>query len=205
VLAFHLGRTYAEAVDLPSYGNQVAREISAKCDETVHVAVLDRTDVVYVAKADSTKAVRMVSGVGRLVPANCTAVGKMLLSALTPEALSALYPTDQPLPALTPQSITSLSHLRAELEQIRERGYSIEECESNDGVACVAAPVYDADSMVAAISISVPMTRWPGKDQLTEFSALVCAGAQQLSTRLGGPLTANRLGRTSPLATGVTR
>ena len=66
--------------------------MAAACDETVHVAVLDGADVVYIAKVDSTHPVRMVSAVGRRLPAHCTAVGKVLLSGLGAEALDARYP-----------------------------------------------------------------------------------------------------------------
>jgi IclR family KDG regulon transcriptional repressor len=93
----------------------------AGCDETVQVAVLDGTDVVYVAKVDSTHPVRMVSAVGRRLPAHCTGLGKMLLSELSAEALDARYPRDRELPGMTPDSITSPARLRAHLAEVRAR------------------------------------------------------------------------------------
>src|SRR3954454_7175117 len=80
---FQLGSVFADQLDLSQEALQVAREVAAACDETVHVAVLDGTEVVYVAKVDSTHPVRMVSAVGRRLPAHCTGVGKMLLTGLT--------------------------------------------------------------------------------------------------------------------------
>ena len=151
----------------------------------MHVALLDGTDVVYIAKQDSTHPVRMVSAVGRRLPAHCTGVGKMLLSSLTPEALAARYPADRPLPGMTAHSIRSVSQLRSELARVRTAGIAYDDCESNDTVCCVAAGVYDhAGVMVAAISISVPTLRWspPRREELTE---LVRRGADELSSRLG--------------------
>lgn len=62
---FELGSVYAESLDLPREGQDVARAVSARCNETVHVAVLDDTQVVYIAKVDSRQAVRMASAAGR--------------------------------------------------------------------------------------------------------------------------------------------
>ncbi len=59
----------------------VAERVAAQCAETAQVAVLDGTNVVYVAKVDGTHPVRLVSSGGRRLPAHCTAVGKTLLSA----------------------------------------------------------------------------------------------------------------------------
>jgi DNA-binding IclR family transcriptional regulator len=127
----------------------------------------------------------MVSAVGRRLPAHCTAVGKMLLSGLRPEALDARYPRGQALSAKTPNSISSPSRLRTHLAAIRSEGLAYDDCESNDAVRCVAAPVYDhSGEMVAAMSISVPTMRWTEQRRI-EWSQLVREGAATLSGRLG--------------------
>jgi IclR family KDG regulon transcriptional repressor len=182
---FLLGSSFAERLDLAREAQEVAHEIAAACDETVHVALLEGTDVVYIAKVDSTHPVRMVSAFGRRLPAHCTGVGKMLLSALTSEALDARYPRDRELAAMTPRSITSPSRLRTHLAEVRKNGVAYDDCESNDAVHCVAAPVYQrAGTMVAAMSISVPNIRWDDK-RSAEWTELVRAGARSLSKRLG--------------------
>jgi IclR family transcriptional regulator, KDG regulon repressor len=182
---FQLGNVFADQLDLSQEALLVAREVAAACDETVHVAVLDGTDVVYITKVDSTHPVRMVSAVGRRLPAHCTGVGKMLLTALTPEAFEARFPADRKLSAMTPDSITSPARLRTHLEEIRAQGLSYDNCESNESVCCVAAPVYDqTGAMVAAISISVPILRWDSTRR-EQWSELVGHGARRLSDRLG--------------------
>jgi DNA-binding IclR family transcriptional regulator len=65
VRTYQLGSRYAEQLDLAAEGQRVAREVAETCDETVHVAILEDTDVIYIAKVDSTHAVRMVSAAGR--------------------------------------------------------------------------------------------------------------------------------------------
>jgi IclR family transcriptional regulator, KDG regulon repressor len=182
---FQLGSVFADQLDLAAEAREVARAVAAKCDETVHVAVLDGADVVYVAKVDSTHPVRMVSAVGRRLPAHCTGVGKMLLSGLPEDALDARYPRDRELPGMTPQSVTSPARLRAQLDDIRRSGLSYDECESNESVFCVAAPVYDhTGDMVAGMSISVPSIRW-NDERRGAWSALIRDGAAELSQRLG--------------------
>ncbi len=182
---FLLGSSFAERLDLAGEAQQVAARTAADCDETVHVAVLEGTDVVYIAKVDSTHPVRMVSAVGRRLPAHCTAVGKMLLSGLTPEALDARYPRDRRLAAMTPRSLTSPAKLRAQLAGIRDERVAYDDCESNDAVHCVAAPVHDrSGAMVAAMSISVPTIRWD-EPHRAEWTELIRSGADALSRRLG--------------------
>ncbi|WP_410538641.1 IclR family transcriptional regulator [Streptomyces sp. KL2] len=187
VRTYQLGSRYAEQLDLAAEGQQVARSVAETCDETVHVAILEGADVIYIAKVDSTHAVRMVSAAGRRLPAHCTSVGKMLLASLPPGELDARLPGpgDEPLRAMTENSITSPEKLREALAEIRGRGVAVERRESNPDVSCVAAPVRDGTGkVVAALSISVPMIRW-SEERRTELEALAVEGAAELSARLG--------------------
>ncbi|MEV6796379.1 IclR family transcriptional regulator [Streptomyces sp. NPDC051320] len=184
VRTYQLGSRYAEQLDLAAEGQQVAREVAETCDETVHVAILEDTDVIYIAKVDSTHAVRMVSAAGRRLPAHCTSVGKMLLASLSEPELTARI-SGRELIAMTPNSLTDPAVLREALAGIRERGVAVEHRESNPDVSCVAAPVRNgAGRVVAALSISVPMIRW-NADRESELEQLALKGAAELSTRLG--------------------
>jgi DNA-binding IclR family transcriptional regulator len=182
---FQLGSIFADKLDLTREARTVSEQVAALCDETVHVAVLDGTDVVYIAKIDSTHPVRLVSAVGRRVPAHCTAVGKMLLSGLSEAAFDARYPRDRPLPAMTPNSFTVVARLKQHLAEVRAAGLAVEYCESNNAAACVAAPVYDGSgTMAAAMSIAVPTLRWDDNSR-DKLGRLVSEGARRLSTQLG--------------------
>ncbi|MEU9993842.1 IclR family transcriptional regulator [Streptomyces sp. NPDC050848] len=184
VRTYQLGSRYAEQLDLAAEGRQVAREVAEICDETVHVALLEDTDVIYIAKVDSTHAVRMVSAAGRRLPAHCTAVGKMLLASLPPAELDSRI-DGRELVAMTPHSITAHDALRTALAEIRERGIAVEHRESNPDVSCVAAPVRDsAGRVVAALSVSVPVIRW-SEARERDLAELAAKGAADLSVRLG--------------------
>ncbi len=182
---FEMGNAYLRGIDLARDGQDVVRDVARTCDETVHLAILDGSDVLYIAKAEGTSTIRMVSAVGKRFPAHGTGVGKMLLSSLGAEELVERYPPDRPLPCLTARTITDPAALRSELELTRARGYALDHEESTEGLWCVAAPVCDASgAIVAAMSISVPTMRF-APERRQELLELVRQGAQRLSARLG--------------------
>jgi DNA-binding IclR family transcriptional regulator len=188
---FELGSIYAAQLDITEEGQKVAGKVSKACDETVQMAIRDGTDAVFIIRVDSSHILRLVSAVGSRLPAHCTAVGKMLLSALADEELAALYRGQKKLPGMTTKSITSISALKNELAVIRERGYAYDDCESNEDARCVAAPVYDRSGRIcAAMSITVPVTRM-NSSRKKELVPIVQRGAKELSHRLGYAPTKN--------------
>lgn len=189
VNAFRLGAAYERDLDLIAVARDVAGTVAAECGETVQVVTREGSFVIYVVRIDSTHAVRLVSHVGSRLPASCTAGGKALLADLTDAELDELYPDDEALTSMTPNSITDRARLLREIAGVRERGWAEENSESNSNVSCVAAPVRDRTGRsVAGLSISVPLLRWnkAGKDR---FVKLVVAGAADLSARLGARAT----------------
>jgi IclR family KDG regulon transcriptional repressor len=182
---FELGNSYLAGADLLSEGQAVVHDTARACDETVHLAILDGNEVLYIAKEEGTNTVRMVSAVGRRFPAYGTGVGKMLLSALPAAELDRLYPCDRPLAAITPQTITDPIALRQELAVTRQREYAVDNEESTPGLCCIAAPVFGSDgAMTAAISVSAPGARFTPERQ-AELRRLVQQGAKRLSLILG--------------------
>lgn len=182
---FELGSIYAARLNLANEGRQVSQAVAAECGETVYVAVIHGVDVVYIAKEDSTQAVRLIANIGMRLPAHCTGIGKALLSGLSDEALTTLYGECEELVGMTPNSITSMSLLREQLSEVRSRGFAYDDCESTPGVQCVAAPVFNHQAaIVAAISIAVPTMRM-SHERWAELADLVRSGADELSRRLG--------------------
>jgi IclR family KDG regulon transcriptional repressor len=182
---FELGHAYAESVDLIREGQEVVKMVAQSTGETVQLAVLEKAEVCYVAKADSTHPLRLVSSVGKRLPAHLTALGKMLLSYLSEGELIDCFGKTDSLPAFTKNSITSMKELRKELSKTRERGIAIDNGESNTGVFCYAAPVFDRfGNTVSAMSISIPVFR-ASKSRRLELQNAVRDGARELSRRLG--------------------
>lgn len=136
-------------------------ELAQASGETVHLGVLDPTDwqVMYVAKADSPRSVRLSSYVGKKVPAYCTALGKVLLASLDDRLLGE-YLLTQELKPRTERTIVSAAALATEIQAVRSNGYAIDNEEHEVGVRCVAVPVLGENGqVVAGISVSGPSYR----------------------------------------------
>ena len=165
-----LANAYTDGFDLARAAGPVVDRLRDVAKETVQVAILDGSDVLYIAKAESLSVVRLVSEVGRRLPAHVTAVGKILLSHLDSRALGTLFAGVEELPTMTACSVRSVSQLVAILPIIRAQGWAEDYCESNPDVACVAVPITDqAGQYVAGLSVSVPVHRWSQnyRDHLT--------------------------------------
>lgn len=133
------------------------KQIVAECQETCQFGILDQGNVLYVGKEDSTQAIRMISFVGKRLPANATALGKALLSGMTNEEVKALYPNG--LPRLSPNTITDMDTLLAQLDAIRGGELASEREESTEQLACWAVPLRRAGKVFSAISVAVPLFR----------------------------------------------
>lgn len=119
--------------------------------KTVHLAVLDGTDALYLERIHGHKAVNPASRVGGRLPAYCTGVGKALL-AYNPE--SAMRVMAQPLVPRTPYTITSHQVLAEELVRIRQTGIAYDREENSLGITCVAAPILLDDRAIGAVSVT---------------------------------------------------
>lgn len=124
--------------------------------ESANLALLEGTQVVYVAQEPGRHAMRMFTEVGRRVSPHCTAVGKALLARMEPQrAREILRHTE--MVRHTDNTITSAEDFEAELERVRVAGYAVDEGEQELGVRCVAVAL--AGPLPAAVSISGPTTR----------------------------------------------
>ncbi|HHC07910.1 MAG TPA: IclR family transcriptional regulator [Actinobacteria bacterium] len=152
--------------------------------ETVQIAHLDGREVVYVERIESSHTLRLFNEVGRRNWAHCTGTGKALLAHLPPDELDAILDGWE-LPALTPYTIVDHDRLRADLAEVRERGYAQNVNESNIGIASVGAPIRDFDgSVIAAISAAGPTLRLK-RTSLEGHAGAVMAAAEAISRNLG--------------------
>jgi DNA-binding IclR family transcriptional regulator len=182
-----LGMTYLNSLNIAREGAEVVRSVSRACDETVHLGALRGSEVLYVAKEEGGGQMRMLSSIGRTVPAHGTGVGKVLLAALSLDELDTVYPAGSDMPALTATTITSRDTFLKVLDRVRRVGYATDNGESTIGVKCIAAPVLDVEAkVIAAMSVSVPEPRFTEDRVPILFSHLV-AGIQRLSLRMGCP------------------
>ena len=120
VRAVRVGTAYVDGDPVVALTAPVLDALVGELDETVHLGRLDGTDIVYLAKRESTQQLRLFSAVGRRLPAYATALGKALLAGLADDDLDAHLPAR--LEPITDQTITDRGALRAHLAEIRERG-----------------------------------------------------------------------------------
>jgi IclR family transcriptional regulator, acetate operon repressor len=161
------------------------RELTEITRESSNLAVLDRNSVVYIEQVPAPRLVRMFSEPGNRVPLHSTGTGKVLL-AYQPENTIAAVIRQSSLPRFTAHTITDQHQLVEELLRIREQGYAVDSEELEEGVRCLAAPVFGPDGRIlGAMSISGPAGRL-GQDRLEEFIPHIKRLADGFSLSLNG-------------------
>lgn len=150
-LGDHAGRLFG------TWAMPYLSELANELGETAQLAMLDQVDVVFVAHAPGSHAMRMVTEAGRRRGLHSTSAGKAMLAAQTPERALELI-SRAGLKRLTPNTITDPEDLFKELARIRKRGYAIDEGEQEEGVRCIGVALPGSPAR-AAVSVSGPVTR----------------------------------------------
>lgn len=153
-----LAECYQRDVLPPSYLLDPLRKLVTTTGETGYIASWRHADIRMLAVIDGELPVRAAVPAAPYTDGHARASGKLLL-ALTNEERRAAYLAQNPLRALTPRTITSATLLEEEFGRIRQRGYSIDREEFQQGVSCIAAPVIQDETVVASMSLSVPAAR----------------------------------------------
>jgi DNA-binding IclR family transcriptional regulator len=171
-------------LDVIRLSRPFAERLASHLGETVNLTVLWRHEALYVDQVTSTNsALQMHNWVGQHIPVHCSSNGKALISWL-PRAtqLEMVGPT----PArFTARTITDFDELSKQFAKIRERGWADAVEELEEGLAAVAAPIWDRNGTVcAALSLSGPAFRLNG-DRLKAAGEAVYAAAKEVSLRLG--------------------
>jgi DNA-binding IclR family transcriptional regulator len=188
---WELGQMATTQVDWIDRLRPLLQELTDRVGETTHLAVLNDGQVLYVEKVESTRSLRMPSQVGRRLPAHCTGVGKALIAFLPEEVTRALV-ARRGLTRFTSHTITDIAVLEAELALIRERGYSVDDEEIEEGLVCIGAPIRDHTShVVAAVSMAGPSSR-VRPETIEGHARAVVEIAAAMSTVLGNPAVAGR-------------
>jgi DNA-binding IclR family transcriptional regulator len=183
IALFRLGSLVRRRMTVSNEARPLLRELREKVNETVHLAVLDGSEIMYVYNLESTQAIRMRSDVGVRKPAYCTAEGQAILAFQGADVVERVIRDG--LEARTPQTITDGDKLKKVLEAIRQRGCAIEDEESEPGMRCIAAPIRnDGGEVVAAIGLAGPVSRL-SKKAVAGFIPHVVETAAAISDRLG--------------------
>lgn len=191
--SYHLGTRLVDLAHAYLSNIDLTKEFSSTWDalamlpgEGVVLAVLDGTDVVYVACRNGNLPLGVTYRIGMRLPAHCTATGKALLSTLPDERVRAIY-RDTELCRLTPHSHTTVKAMLKDLHETRLRGYAIDDEETREGMCCFGAPVFDSSGSYAIAAVAVSTLKHPGNGAKTPPAVrAVLEFARVLSQRLGG-------------------
>lgn len=178
-----LGSSVVNRLDILRFGHPMLMELTSHTGETSHLGMLDNDIYVRVVdKVLSPSTIRTDSYIGFGRSAHLMACGKVIL-AFKPQSFLDAYAKVADMRPLTTYSITSAEQLRRELQQIRQNGYAIDREESEYGLFCIAAPVFDANhNVIAGISISGPAERM--KSNFNANLPLVLETAKQISASI---------------------
>lgn len=178
-----LGQLVVSSLELREVAHQPLERLHQESGETVHLAVLEGIDVVYVERFESEATLRMFSRLGRRIAAHTTSSGKCLLAFGNPDEVEAVVAAG--LRRIGPRSITSSSAFHDALRKIRADGYAVSVEENEKGVVSVGAPVFGHDhTCVAAVSMAGPMVRMTA-DRMPSYARLVRRCALEVSKGMG--------------------
>ena len=154
--------------------------LSRETGETIHLAQLDRGQVLYVDKRNAVRAIEMFAQAGKIGPAYCTGVGKAMLAYLDKESLEDAL-KEQSFYRHTPNTIANARDLRAELAHIRECGYALDREEHEPGIICCAVPILSrVGKPLGAMSLTSSTNR-ATLDQLKTYAGRLQRTAEQIA------------------------
>jgi DNA-binding IclR family transcriptional regulator len=174
-----------EKLNLGVQAMPIMKILMNRVRETVHLAVLNKGEVVYIERVEGLRTQGMYTRIGKRGPAHCTALGKAILANADRSRWFDDVVHRHGLKPFSATTITTVAELEEELEKVRKRGYAIDNCESGELVRCVAAPIRDyTEQVVAALSISGPQKQIT-VERLSELGQSVSWAADLISRRLG--------------------
>ncbi|MCL6648715.1 MAG: IclR family transcriptional regulator [Chloroflexi bacterium] len=180
---YRIAQLFLEQDPLLREGREVLLSLRNACGHTVSLGVLDGEAVLFLLVLEGTLPVRInVAAPGERAPLWSTATGKVLLASLPPAERAAHLPAD-PLPSLTPRTLTSRAAVLAEVEEVARQGLGWSREEHTLGVISLAAPARIGRETVA-LAVSCP-TNLVGPGDLAVLGEQVRAAACALAARFG--------------------
>ncbi|MFF4949516.1 IclR family transcriptional regulator [Streptomyces chattanoogensis] len=182
---FALAQQAVESLDVREIAHPHLVALNEKCGHTVHLAVHEENEVLYIDKVESRYPVRMYSRIGKPVAITVAAVAKLLLADL-PEPERRALAAKLDYPRYTARSTPDATAFLAELAKVREQGWATDLGGHEESINCVAAPVRGVDGrVVAAMSVSAPNVVVTA-DELRALLPLVRRTADAISREYSG-------------------
>ena len=181
---FELGAKALQNVDLIRSADVQMRELSRLTKETIHLGALEEDSIVYIHKIDSLYNLRMYSRIGRRNPLYSTAIGKVLLAWRDRAEVHDIL-KEVEFRRSTPHTLGSEEALLEVLDVVKAQGFGEDNEEQEEGLRCIAVPVFDRFGVViAGMSISFPTIRF-SEERKHEYVAMLHRAGRTLSAQLG--------------------
>tara|TARA_B110000908_G_scaffold172096_1_gene237647 strand:- start:1631 stop:2479 length:849 start_codon:yes stop_codon:yes gene_type:complete len=189
--AFVIGARFLRRTSLVDRARPILRKLMEETGETANLGIEREGAVLFISQVETHATIRAFFPPGTLSPMHASGIGKALLAQMDEDRLDRIL-TAQRFERFTKYTLTDLGHLRENLIEVREVGYSVDDEEKNLGMRCIAAPVFDvSDEAVAGISVSGPISR-VGEGDVSHLSRAVKDAAQALSLAIGGKGTSTK-------------
>lgn len=178
---FQLGGLFDKRNELTKRAAAQCQQLSEKWNATVHLAIPDHGNVIYIGKYEQQEGMVSASFIGKRLPMIATGLGKAMMAYLGQEYIEK-YVLVKPFPKFTPNTIDNKIDLLADCQATLKRGYAIDNEEISIGLKCVAAPIFGAQGeVVAALSVS-KLTPGMVEGDIERIAQDVTALARHLST-----------------------
>lgn len=158
-----LAANFIGSGDLVEELKLLTNEVSIKLKTVSHAGILDDTEVIYLARSDHFSEYSLMKQIGGKLPAQCTAIGKILLTQYNDETILRMY-EQKAWKKLTVNSLDNVTDLIKELDEFRKKGYAVEHKEATDYAHCIALPIRQNGEMIAAVSCTY------GSDEIKEIN-----------------------------------
>ncbi|HEX15732.1 MAG: IclR family transcriptional regulator [Deltaproteobacteria bacterium] len=183
--SLELGQNYLRRMSLIKQVRPILEELVQKCNENAGLGVVRQQWVVYLDVVEAKRMVRVACRAGWRLPVYASAIGKVQLAFKSESEIEKSVDWKN-MKAFTPNTITDKEAFLKHLEEVRERGYAIDDEEYEEGVKCVAVPVRDyTQRVVAGISIQAPVFRVPDERIEKEILPLLKEAGVKASQKLG--------------------
>lgn len=181
---FELGAKALQNVDLIRSADVQMRELSRLTKETIHLGALEEDSIVYIHKIDSLYNLRMYSRIGRRNPLHTTAIGKVLLAWRDRAEVNEIL-KEVEFKRSTANTIVTREALLEVLDQVKAHSFGEDNEEQEEGLRCIAVPVFDRFGVViAGLSISFPTIRF-SEEAKSDYVAMLHRAARTLSAEMG--------------------
>ncbi|UAL52223.1 IclR family transcriptional regulator [Bacillus sp. CMF21] len=154
-----LSRNLINNINVVTIAKPFLEKLCQEVNETIHLCIEDRGEVIYIDKIESNQTIRMYSRIGSRAPIYCTAVGKVLLSGMDKDKKNETISKMKFIPK-TPTTITSKEEFLEEIEKVDSQGYALDNSENEASLMCIAFPIFDHNGkIIASFSVSGPNNR----------------------------------------------